>query len=280
MAEARRLAQQFLNRTGDVTGAAKIFDEDFAARAARISPRRGLNALGALRNLSAWSGVWQASTRLVHDISLYVDWKAEEERAKRDMESAQDAMRDVQAEIDALRARCPDLPPGSGVPLPEPPPNLCPDVPPGSEHLRSRAEDPEFRRRDLVARRGGRLRPERSPFRVAVPSRRVPCHASRRGSRTGSGSPASEQAREAAQRLDSSVQRLGARMADAVVPRLVLFLLDEAGDLEPAFAAALMEKAGAELQALMPDLEQAAAAAERIQQVVEAARPPEATGSR
>src|SRR3990172_2395641 len=49
-------------------------------------------------------------------------------------------MQDVQAEIDLLRARCPDLPAGSGIPPRDPLPPHCPDVPPGSEHLSATAE--------------------------------------------------------------------------------------------------------------------------------------------
>jgi hypothetical protein len=276
---ARDKARQYLARNpGDLKGATEVFDEEFRARAARISPRRGLNALGALRNLSAWGGLWQASKRLVRDVSLYIDWRAEEQRAKRDMESTQDAMQDVQAEIDLLRARCPDLPPGSGVPPRDPLPPHCPDVPPGSEHLR----DPAAPAAERAIPGAPGASDVLDALNLEPPAAPSTPGAAGGAATSGGASPPGQGLDAAQQRLDTAVQRLGARMAGEVEPRLVLFLLDLTVDVEPEILLGMLEKAAQAIQALAPDLREAEAAAREIEQRVEAQRPPEAAapGSR
>jgi hypothetical protein len=235
--EAKRKANQYLARNpGDLQGAVDIYEDEFKSRVDGLPPaaRRRLTALGALRNLWAWGAVWDGAKGLITDIERWFDWRKEAERERGAMDEAQNSMRDVQLQIDSLRARCPDLPPGSGFPLPEADPAPCPEVPPGSAAQASAGY--------ILA--------------AAAPG------------------PDRERVSAAYRELDATLARLEPRVMNEVVPPLLPFLVGETADIDPRILAGLLQSAARQVEALLPDLELAEAQAAEIQRLVEALEQP------
>lgn len=112
---------------GDVAGAKRVY---YAAVG-------DLKAIGDVQKMMKGLAITAAfadfafkGEALAEQIRLYFEWRQEAEDAKREMDKINDQMADLQRQIDAWRARCPNYP----NPTPAPPiaaPQTCPDVPTG-----------------------------------------------------------------------------------------------------------------------------------------------------
>jgi hypothetical protein len=227
-----------------------------AARAYKAQLRHIKEAFGDIRRagkaLQPVTGLVDmafAASKLADDIRGYAEWRQEAERERAAMEEAQDGMRDLQAQIDLLRARCPDLPPPphqEPAPMPE---GSCPERPTGSVGMEPSAP--------WTPSLAGATT---SDFQLAA---------------TGSASSETELAglNESFRSLAAIEERAVARSADEILPLLAPFLFHQAAELPVELRLELLREAAPHLQALQGDIDEAVRLASEIENVAKRAEP-------
>ena len=233
-----------------------------AARAYKAQVRHIKEAFGdvkqagkALQSVTGLIDMAYAASTLADGIAAYAEWRQQAQGDQQAMEDAQDQMRDVQLEITALRARCPDLPPP---PREEPPPtpaSRCAERPDGSG--------------------GG------EPSASVLPGPASPALGDFALAATGGSSPEADLAalRERSADLSAIEERAVARTADEVLPLLAPFLFHQTEGLTQELLLELLADARPHLEALVADLEEAAAVGQEIESAARRLAPQSAGSS-
>jgi hypothetical protein len=233
-----------------------------AARAYKAQVRHIKEAFGdvrqagkALQSVTGLINMAYAASSLADQIAAYAEWRQEAQRDQQAMEDAQDQMRDVQLEITQLHARCPDLPPP---PREEPPPtpaSRCPERPGGSG--------------------GG------EPSASVLPGPASPVLGDFALAATGDSSPEADLAalRERSSALAAIEERAVARTADEILPLLAPFLFHQTEDLSQELLLELLADVRPHLEALVADLDEAAALGREIESAARRLAPQSAGSS-
>jgi hypothetical protein len=218
-----------------------------AARAFRDQVRHMKSAFRdvkqAAKSLQVVSGLIdmaEAASALADDIMGYAEWRQEAEQNQQAMQDAQDQMADVQRQIDALRWRCPNLPPPPSEPPATVPEAPCPERPDQTgegEPTASAPPAPGIPQRDFVL------------------------------ASTGGASSEDDFAalRERFAALAAIEERVVARTADEILPLLSPFLFRQTEAASPELLAELLREAQPHLEALLADLEKASSLGSEIE---------------
>ena len=237
--QAFRAWYENVSRGADLRSAARAYKEQMRHIKEAFGDVK--QAAKVLQSVTGLIDMAYAASSLADHIAAYAEWRQEAQREQQAMEDAQDQMRDVQAQIDVLRARCPDLPPPPRDEPPAIPEGRCPERPDGGGGggpTASAPPEPASRTAD--------------DFRLAA---------------TGGSSFESDLAslRNRFSALTGIEERAVARTADEILPLLAPFLFHQTADLSRELRIELLEDVLPHLEALVADLDEAAGVAAGIE---------------